>query len=127
MAAADTWLVVRNEDGFTLIELLAAVAIMAILAAIAVGFSTGARVRAADASAKSNIAVALPAIDAYYLDKGTYAGMTVPILQSSYSKGIQGIVILSAGPSHYCVRSVVDEHPWYKLGPEGPITNAYCV
>lgn len=41
-------------------------------------------------------------------------------------QAIQGIVILSAGPSHYCVRSVVDEHPWYKLGPEGPITNAYC-
>ena len=60
-----------REDGFTLIELLVVIVIMGVLASIAVSSYTGARVRATDAAAKSNIDVALPAVQAYYLDNGT--------------------------------------------------------
>lgn len=116
----------RNEDGFTLVEMLVVVIIMAILVAIAVGFSTGARVRAADASAKSNIDVAVPAFQAYNLDNGTFTGMTLAILQSSYSKGVQGIEIVSAGAAGYCVKSTVDGRSWFKNGPSAPITTASC-
>jgi prepilin-type N-terminal cleavage/methylation domain-containing protein len=116
----------RNEDGFTLIELLVVVMIIAILAAIAIGFSTAGRDRAGDAAAKSNIDVAVPAFQAYNLDNDGFTGMTLAGLQSSYSKGIQGIEVVSAGATTYCVKSTVDGRSWFKNGPSGPITTTSC-
>lgn len=116
----------RNEDGFTLVEMLVVVVVMAILVAVAVGFSTSARVRAGDVAAKSNIDVAVPAIQAYNADNGTFTGMTLAILQSTYSKGVQGIEIVSAGPATYCVKSTVEGRSWFKNGPSAPITTTAC-
>ena len=115
-----------REDGFTLIEMLAVMVVMGILLAVAVGFQTGARVRAGDAAAKSNIDVAIPALHSYGLDNGGYTGMTLQQLQTSYSRGIQNITIVSAGATTYCVRSTVEGRTWYKLGPSGSITTAPC-
>jgi len=106
--------------------MLIVVIVMAILVAVAVGFSTSARVRAGDAAAKSNIDVAVPALQAYNLDHGTYTGMTLAILQSTYSKGVQGIEIVSAGAASYCVKSTVDGRSWFKNGPSGAITTTAC-
>ena len=116
----------RNEDGFTLVEMLAVMIVMAVLLAIAVGFQAGARVRAADATAKSNIDVSVPAFQAYALDNGSYTGMTLPVLQSSYSKGVQGIEVVSAGAAGYCVKSTIEGRSWFKNGPTGPITTTSC-
>ncbi|MGH3066511.1 MAG: type II secretion system protein [Gaiellaceae bacterium] len=116
----------RSEDGFTLVEVLAVMSVMAILLAIAIGFQTAARVRAADAVAKSNIDVAVPAFHAYRLDNDTFAGMTLAGLQGSYSAGLQGFDILSAGAASYCVRSTVEGRSWYKNGPSAPITTTAC-
>lgn len=126
MVVADTCPVVRNEDGFTLIELLVVMIVMAILLAIAVGFQAGARERANDATAKSNIRTALPAIEAYRADSGAYTGMTEANLQSQYSPGIEGIVVVSAGAATYCVRASAGGATWYKAGPAGPITTTAC-
>lgn len=116
----------QREDGFTLLEMLAAMIIMGILLAVAVGFQTGARVRAGDAAAKSNIDVAVPAMQAYGLDNGGYTGMTLRRLRRTYSRGIRNIRIVSAGAATYCVRSTVEGRTWYKLGPTGSITTAPC-
>jgi len=116
----------RNEDGFTLLEMLAVLIIMAILTAIAVGFSTSARVRAGDVAAKSNIDVAVPAFQAYSLDHHGFTGMTLADLQASYSKGVQGIEVVSADATTYCVKSTVDGRSWFKNGPTAPITTASC-
>jgi hypothetical protein len=99
---------------------------MGILIAIAVGFSTSARVRAGDAAAKSNIDVAVPAFQAYNVDNNGFTGMTLAALQSSYSKGVQGIEVVSAGAATYCVKSTVDGRSWFKNGPSGPITTTSC-
>ena len=48
----------RSEKGFTLIELLVVMIIMAILVAAGLAFHFGARERASDATAKSNISLA---------------------------------------------------------------------
>ncbi len=101
-------------------------AIMGTLMAIAVGSYTGAREKANDAAAKSNIDVAVPAFQAYYLDNGAYTGMTLNGLQTSYSRGVQNISVVSAGASTYCVRSTVGGRDWYKAGPSGPITTTQC-
>ena len=116
----------RNEDGFTLIELVVVLVIMAILLAVAVGFQASARERASDATARSNIRTAVPAIEAYRADAGTYAGMTVPALQTSYSPGVEGITVVSSGAAGYCVSASASGSTWYKAGPDGPITQTAC-
>jgi prepilin-type N-terminal cleavage/methylation domain-containing protein len=116
----------RREDGFTLLELLAVLLLLAILSAIAVASYSGARIRANDAAAKSNIEVAVPAFQAYAVDNGTYAGMTPGVLRRTYSRGIRNITVVSAGATAYCVRSNVGGRNWYKAGPNGPITTTRC-
>jgi prepilin-type N-terminal cleavage/methylation domain-containing protein len=116
----------RNEDGFTLVELVVVLVIMAILTAVAFGFSTGAREQAGDATARANIRTAVPAIESYRADTGTYAGMSLAILQSTYSPGVDGITILSAGATTYCVSASVGGSAWYKDGPSGLITKTAC-
>lgn len=115
-----------RQEGYTLLEMLAVLVIVGILVAIAVGSYAGARVRATDAAAKSNIDVAVPGFQAYYLDNGTYVGMTPSRLRSRYSRGIQNIAIVSVRATTYCVRSTVDGRTWYKAGPSARITTTRC-
>ena len=116
----------RSEQGFTLVELVVVIVIMAILLAVAVGFQASARERAADVTARANIRTAVPAIEAYRSDAGTYAGMTLAGLQAAYSPGIEGITVVSTGSAAYCVRATVDGSAWYKAGPDGQITQTAC-
>jgi type IV pilus assembly protein PilA len=116
-----------GEDGFTLLELLVVVVIIGILSAIAVGFQSAARDKGADATAKANIRVAAPAFEAYREDhSGSYAGVTLAQLQSQYSPGIQGITVLAADATTYCVSATASGRTWYRLGPNGAFTASSC-
>src|SRR3989442_614425 len=61
-----------REEGFTLIELMVVVLIIAILIAIAIPTFLGARKRAQDRAAQSNLRNALTAEKTYYTDKQVY-------------------------------------------------------
>jgi type IV pilus assembly protein PilA len=61
-----------DEEGFTLIELMVVVLIIAILLAIAIPTFLGARERAQDRAAQSNLRNALTAEKVYYTDNQTY-------------------------------------------------------
>jgi type IV pilus assembly protein PilA len=61
-----------NEEGFTLIELMVVVLIIAILIAIAIPTFLGARERAQNRSAQSNVRNALTAEKTYYTDAQLY-------------------------------------------------------
>src|SRR5919198_3909508 len=112
-----------REDGFTLLELLVVVVIIGILSAIALAFNGAARDKGEDATAKANIHVAAPAFEAYREDNGgTYNGVTVAQLQSQYSPGIQGITVLAADATSYCVEGSAGGRSWYRLGSTGPFT-----
>jgi type IV pilus assembly protein PilA len=63
----------RREDGFTLIELMVVVLIIAILIAIAIPTFLGARARAQDRAAQSNLRNALTAEKTYYTDNQVYS------------------------------------------------------
>src|ERR1041384_2369737 len=76
----------RGEEGFTLIELMVVVLIIAILIAIAIPTFLGARRRAQDKQAQSNLRNALTAEKTYYVDNQAYAASTGTELTS-----LQGI------------------------------------
>ncbi len=116
----------RGEDGFTLVELIVVLAIITTLLALAVGFHSSARERAGDATARSNLRVAVPAIESYRADAGTYSGMTLAALRATYSPGIHGFEILSADDAGYCIRAVSAGRAWYKDGPDGDLTTTAC-
>src|SRR5256885_16114226 len=62
----------QSEEGFTLIELMVVVLIIAILLAIAIPTFLGARSRAQDRAAQSNLRNALTAEKTYYTDAQAY-------------------------------------------------------
>ena len=125
MASADTR-TLRRDGRFTLFDLRALLVVVPILLAVAVGFQSGVREHAGDASAKVNIRAAIPAIEAYRADYGTYAGMTPADLKSRYSPDVAGIVVLSAATDEYCVRAGDGTSTWFLLGPGGTITQRAC-
>jgi len=113
---------VRGEAGFTLVELLVVVAIVGVLVAIAVPSYLGFGGRAADSSAKANLRAALPSAEAYYVDNGTYAGMTASVLRSQYDAGLAASLTVVGTPSQsgYCLADSVDGHTWSVAGPGAP-------
>jgi type IV pilus assembly protein PilA len=66
----------REEEGFTLIELMVVVLIIAILIAIAIPTFLGARSRAQDRAAQSNLRNALAAQKSYFTDRESYSSAT---------------------------------------------------
>lgn len=71
-----TWLnkrLSKDESGFTLIELMVVVLIIAILIAIAIPTFLGARRRAQDRQAQSNVRNALTAAKVYYTDAQAFS------------------------------------------------------
>ena len=106
----------NTEQGFTLIELLVVIIIIGILLAIAVPSYLGFRGRAADSSAKANVRAALPAVEAFYADNGTYTGMTVAALQAiDQNVNLDGAPVVTA--TTYCIDSTVSGSTWKIVGP----------
>jgi type IV pilus assembly protein PilA len=69
----------QDEEGFTLIELMVVVLIIAILLAIAIPTFLGARTKAQDRAAQSNLRNALTAEKTLYVDSQVYISTTASI------------------------------------------------
>ena len=117
----------ETEGGFTLIELLVVIIIIGILLAIAIPSYLKFRDRANESAAKANVRAAVPAIEAYYADNNTYAGMTLAKLQASYDAGIKNITFGSTlDATTYCVQSTVGQATYNKAGPSADIVSGAC-
>lgn len=85
----------KDEQGFTLIELMVVVMIIAILIAIAIPTFLGARKKAADRGAQSNVRNALTAQKTYYADAQAYtdtpADLTSEEASLTYVTAVTGL------------------------------------
>jgi hypothetical protein len=83
---------------------------------------------AADQEALTNVRAAIPAIEAWNADHGTYKGMTEAALNGDYDRTIGDSVRL-VGPltkDVYCVESTVGSATWHKAGPRGLVEGGSC-
>jgi type IV pilus assembly protein PilA len=116
----------RSQGGFTLIELLVVIIIIGILLAIAIPSYMKFRDRANKSAAQANVRASIPAVEAYFADNNTYAGMTLAYLQTTYDQGVKNIAIQSASTTTYCVESTVGAETWKKSGPGADIVSGAC-
>src|SRR2546423_6482235 len=98
----------RDEEGFTLIELMVVVLIIAILLAIAIPTFLGARGKAQDRAAQSNLRNALTAEKTYYTDNQAYTASTAAIASiepnlTFSSSAATGIVVSMNADGSLCL------------------------
>ena len=111
-----------GEKGFTLIELLVVMIILAILTAIAIPSYLSFRDRANKTAAGADLRAAIPSVEAYFSDNGTYTGMTAANLAASYDQSISPSIILvkTAAGTSYCVQATSPNDATKTAAKNGP-------
>ncbi len=127
----------QEESGFTLIELLIVLVIIGILLAIAVPSYLGFKDRANKTAAQANVRSAVPAVETYYADVGSYAAMALATGTAPDATGLKGIdagisitdpgakAALQTGTT-YCIEASVGGFSYKKAGPGAAIVSGVC-
>jgi len=111
----------KSEAGFTLMELLIVTVVLGLLATVGLASYIGLRERAGDVAARVSVREALPSVEAYFADNGTYAGMSLAILQAEYDAGLDDSLAFSTlSERSYCVSAVVAGRFAHVSGPDNP-------
>ena len=114
----------KEESGFTLIELLIVLVIIGILLAIAVPSYLGFKDRANKTAASANVRSAVPAVETYFSDNGTYVGMNSTAL-AAIDAGVQ-VTVVSTGAATYCISNTQGSFTYYKAGPAATVSATPC-
>jgi hypothetical protein len=76
---------------------------------------------------QTTLRTAIPAIEAWNFDHGTYAGMTLNKLRTQYDYGISlDLKIVRATKKAYCIESTVAGETWSYAGPARGLTAGRC-
>src|SRR4029079_11748087 len=112
----------KSQKGFTLIELLVVMIILAILTAIAIPSYLSFRDRANNSAAGADLRAAIPSVEAFFSDHGTYAGMTVGFLQTAYDQSISPSIITlgTLTATNYCVQATSPNDTTKTAAKAGP-------
>jgi hypothetical protein len=73
---------------------------------------------------ETRVRMAIPALEAYNADHGTYKGVTLAALRS-YDMGVTGVRIVRATAASYCLEST-GPNPFHKVGAGGEILPGAC-
>jgi len=78
-------------------------------------------------TAAANVRAAIPSIEAFHTDHGTYAGATVAALRRDYDSGIGPFVKLGWGDkTRYCIESTVGGQTMSVTQPGTDILSGGC-
>ena len=81
---------------------------------------------AAEAQARADIRGAIPVIEAFRADNGTYAGVTVSGLRTTYDARVPDVGIVVMSPDSYCVESEVEGSVFSKTSPGANVVPGPC-
>jgi len=81
---------------------------------------------AGEDTAAYSVRAAVPALEAYYADHGTYAGASLAALQQQYDAGLTDVELVRADAATYCLQSTVGGTPYHKAGTAANITPGTC-
>jgi prepilin-type N-terminal cleavage/methylation domain-containing protein len=115
----------RAESGFTLVELLTVLVIIGILLAVAVPSYLGFKTNANDGAAKANVRSALAAVETFYVDNGSYVGMTVAGLRT-IDQGVELDRVAAVSAATFCIDASVNGRTWNIAGPAAPVAPGAC-
>jgi hypothetical protein len=82
--------------------------------------------RSPEAQAQADIRGAIPAIEAFYAENGTYAGITVGGLRTTYDPAVPDVRVVATSPDSYCVESDVEGLTYSLLHPRGDVRPGAC-
>ena len=85
------------------------------------------RATSAGARARADIRAAIPAIEAFRADNGTYARLTVSVLRVTYDSAVPDVRIVVKGSDSYCVESTVEDVTYSKARPDAVIRPGPCL
>jgi prepilin-type N-terminal cleavage/methylation domain-containing protein len=115
---------VHDQTGFTLIELIVVMIILAVLLVISIPAYLGFKDRAQQRTAAGNVRSTIPSAEAYFVDKGTYVGMSLPALRAIDS-GLSGTIqTVTVSPTAYCISAKVGSWWAHVAGPGGSVVSA---
>jgi hypothetical protein len=100
--------------------------IAVLLPAIVALVPTGAAARADTVpQAAAAVRAAIPAIEAYRADRGTYVGLTLVRIRA-YDRAVRAVAVKRASKTGYCLQSTLAGPIVHYDGPRGPVRRGRC-
>jgi hypothetical protein len=85
----------------------------------------GTETESGGAQAAADVLAAVPAMEAYYADNGTYEGATPAVLRKRYDAGIPDVSI-KATATTYCIECGAGDDAVHRVGPSGELLPGPC-